>query len=246
MAAKMKLLMKSKALRSAVEPYVLPQTPDVISIGKRCVELGWSFWWPPFSKRLVLTPPKGRGSPVYLSVEGNIPYVRERRSKSKPTAPAPVTNFNKPTTSPGSTMGAATGPDSCEGGAGAVATLPCGCKCIGTCGNATLVCEPCAPASPSGLVLAKGLLAEIKAKAKEVITKDEPNPDEVQPSVKEVAKATAKTKKHAKAKAKPMPAWVTERLGCSKCRRVRMGCTACRSKQGLFVDNNGDWFRMED
>ena len=44
MAANMKLLMKSSALKLAIGPYVLPSTPDVISIGKRCVEFGWSFW----------------------------------------------------------------------------------------------------------------------------------------------------------------------------------------------------------
>lgn len=55
MAGNMKLLMKSSALKSAIEPYVLPSTPDVISIGKRCVELCWSFWCPPWSKRPVLT-----------------------------------------------------------------------------------------------------------------------------------------------------------------------------------------------
>ena len=47
MAAKMKLRLKSPALNSTVEPYVLPNTPDVISIGQRCVERGWYFWWPP-------------------------------------------------------------------------------------------------------------------------------------------------------------------------------------------------------
>lgn len=41
MAANMKLLMQSSALKSAIEPYVLPTTSDVISIGNRCVEMGW-------------------------------------------------------------------------------------------------------------------------------------------------------------------------------------------------------------
>lgn len=43
-AAEIKLRLKSPALNSALEPYVLPDTPDVISIGQRCVERGWSFW----------------------------------------------------------------------------------------------------------------------------------------------------------------------------------------------------------
>ena len=41
-------------------PYVLPSTPDVLSIGYRCVEEGYGFWWPPFSRKPVLTKPSGR------------------------------------------------------------------------------------------------------------------------------------------------------------------------------------------
>jgi len=63
MTAQMKLPLMSQALSAVVDPYVLPATPDVLSNGKRCVKEGWSFWWPPWSKRPVLTPPKGKGSP---------------------------------------------------------------------------------------------------------------------------------------------------------------------------------------
>ena len=90
MAANMKLLMKSSALKSAIEAYVLPTTPGVISIGKRCAELGWSFSWPPCSKRPVLSPHAAKGEPIYLSVLCNIPYVRERKSDHWDSAPAPV------------------------------------------------------------------------------------------------------------------------------------------------------------
>ena len=44
MTAKMKLPLMSQALQTVVEPYVLPATPDVLSIGRRCVKSGWSFW----------------------------------------------------------------------------------------------------------------------------------------------------------------------------------------------------------
>ena len=60
--------------------YVIPNTPDVISIGKRCVEIDWYSAWVPCSKRLVSSPPKDKGGPIYLSAPGNIPYVRERVS----------------------------------------------------------------------------------------------------------------------------------------------------------------------
>ena len=73
MTAKMKLPLKSLALQAVVEPCVMPATPDVLSIGRRCVKHGWSFWWPPWSKRPVLSPPKGKGKPLYLTVIGDIP-----------------------------------------------------------------------------------------------------------------------------------------------------------------------------
>ena len=44
--ADMILRVKSPALKTHVVPYVLDATPDVLSIGRRCVEEGWSFWWP--------------------------------------------------------------------------------------------------------------------------------------------------------------------------------------------------------
>ena len=121
-AAKMKLQIKSPALGSAVEPYILPNTPDVISIGKRCVEQGWSFWWPPWSKRPILSPPKGKGKPIYLSVHGNIPYVRERASESRQAAPSPITNFALPeaSTSPVTASGSSIGPGGSEWGYGCV------------------------------------------------------------------------------------------------------------------------------
>ena len=31
-----------------IEPYVLPDSPDVLSIGKRCVDHGYGFYWPPY------------------------------------------------------------------------------------------------------------------------------------------------------------------------------------------------------
>jgi len=57
--AKLKLLLHSAKLGKDVEPYVLDETPDVLSIGMRCVEHGWSFWWPPYSVHPILTPTTG-------------------------------------------------------------------------------------------------------------------------------------------------------------------------------------------
>jgi hypothetical protein len=51
----------------------LQRTPAVLSLGKRCVEEGWSFRWDAWSKEPTLTDPNGRAVKVY--VEGGIPHV---------------------------------------------------------------------------------------------------------------------------------------------------------------------------
>ena len=56
----------------------------------------------------MLTPPKGKCKPIYLKVVGDIPYVCEPRSQSRPAAFGPVTDhifpFNE-STSVGSERG---------------------------------------------------------------------------------------------------------------------------------------------
>jgi hypothetical protein len=47
------------------------KVPAVISIGKRCLETGYAFYWPPFSERPFFAKPDG--SRVAMEVEGNIP-----------------------------------------------------------------------------------------------------------------------------------------------------------------------------
>ena len=105
MTANMKLPLKSLALQSEVDPFVLPATPAVLSVGRRCVRKGWAFYWPPWSKRPVLTPPKGKGKPIYLKVVGDIPYVCEPRSQSRLAAFGPVTSNVSVSTSVGSEPG---------------------------------------------------------------------------------------------------------------------------------------------
>ena len=58
-AAKLKLLLRCPELGGTVEPLVMDDTPDVISIGWRCVELGWSFWWPPILTSPTADAPSG-------------------------------------------------------------------------------------------------------------------------------------------------------------------------------------------
>ena len=41
------------------EPYLLDATPDVLSIGRRCVEDGYEFHWAPFSLHPAITTAQG-------------------------------------------------------------------------------------------------------------------------------------------------------------------------------------------
>ena len=70
-----------------MEPLVMDDTPDVISIGWRCVELGWSFWWPPVSLHPVLTPPQGKA--IVCNVRGHILYIDVSSQESVPAASGP-------------------------------------------------------------------------------------------------------------------------------------------------------------
>jgi hypothetical protein len=45
----------------------------VISIGKRCLEMGYAFYWPPYSESPFFVKPDG--TRVVASVENNIPYL---------------------------------------------------------------------------------------------------------------------------------------------------------------------------
>ena len=47
-------------LLEVAEPYVLDSTPDVLSIGRRCVEDGYEFHWGPYSLDPAITTPEGK------------------------------------------------------------------------------------------------------------------------------------------------------------------------------------------
>ena len=42
------------------EPYILDSTPDVLSIGRRCVEDGYAFYWEPYSLHLTRAAAAGK------------------------------------------------------------------------------------------------------------------------------------------------------------------------------------------
>ena len=68
-----------------VTPYVLPDSPDVLSIGRRCVQDGYGFYWAPYSKTPALIPPessfprysKQRAAEqwIWLETEDDVPYL---------------------------------------------------------------------------------------------------------------------------------------------------------------------------
>ena len=61
------------ALKQSIKPYVLDSTPNVLSVGMRCQQMGWKFVWEPYSDRPYLKDPYGH---IFsLSTRGNIPYL---------------------------------------------------------------------------------------------------------------------------------------------------------------------------
>ena len=66
--------MQVSALREVVSPYVLENTPAVLSIGKRCMQDGYEFRWRPNKAPYFITP---QGRKVVFEVENFVPYFRE-------------------------------------------------------------------------------------------------------------------------------------------------------------------------
>ena len=67
-----------------IEPYILENSPDVISVGMRCMKYGFSFIWPSGSPPYFIIPD---GRRVHLSVEGDIPYLAPGTPACKPRRP---------------------------------------------------------------------------------------------------------------------------------------------------------------
>ena len=61
-----------KEFDQEIEPYILENTPDVISVGMRCMRYGFTFVWPSGSPPYFILPD---GRRVHLSVDGDIPYL---------------------------------------------------------------------------------------------------------------------------------------------------------------------------
>ena len=68
-------------LRDMIEPLVLPDTPAVLSIGKRCMQMGYGFYWHPGRNPVMVTPD---GNIVPVTVDKDIPYLVTGSAKSIP------------------------------------------------------------------------------------------------------------------------------------------------------------------
>ena len=72
-------------LGSPIDAYVLEHTPTDVSIGTRCVNLGYHFVWRPYKRPYIITP---GGKKITLEVINNVPYLPV--VKSTPCAAGPV------------------------------------------------------------------------------------------------------------------------------------------------------------
>ena len=90
-------------VETTIEAYCLEQSPDVLSIGRRCVLLGFGFYWPPWSRTPMLIPPgcsmpkfntaKAKDQWIWLEEDGFVPYLVDKRNLMPSNAaafPAPM------------------------------------------------------------------------------------------------------------------------------------------------------------
>ena len=56
-----------------VNPYLLDSTPDVLSVGSRCVKEGFAFHWEPYSKHPYFVKPSGKR--INLVSIDEVPYL---------------------------------------------------------------------------------------------------------------------------------------------------------------------------
>ena len=71
---------KFEAFSEPAEAHILEDTPSVLSMGKRCVDLGYSFVWPTGRTPFMLDP---NGSIIEMTVKDYIPYVSVDQEKRK-------------------------------------------------------------------------------------------------------------------------------------------------------------------
>ncbi|CAE7749097.1 GIP [Symbiodinium sp. CCMP2456] len=81
---------KTKSCAETINAYVLDDTPSVLSVGKRCMQQGYGFVWPPGKDPFMINP---EGKRISLFVHGDIPHVRAGSQKSRPRKDEVATNI---------------------------------------------------------------------------------------------------------------------------------------------------------
>ena len=74
---------KFEAFDEPAQAHILEDTPSVMSMGKRCVDLGYSFIWPSGKTPYMLD---ANGNIIEMTVKDYIPYVSVDRKKKKGTS----------------------------------------------------------------------------------------------------------------------------------------------------------------
>ena len=69
------LPLQGTALLEEMNPYVMEQTPAVLSIGRRCMKEGFSFHWPANTSPYFITP---NGKKIVCEVHAYVPYLTQR------------------------------------------------------------------------------------------------------------------------------------------------------------------------
>ena len=67
-------------LNEKARPIILDSTPPVLSIGRRCMEKSYGFYWPPKSRPYLVDP---NGKKIKLKVIGYIPYLIDKATRDK-------------------------------------------------------------------------------------------------------------------------------------------------------------------
>ena len=70
-----------KELDERITPYILNNTPPALTVGYRCMEMGYTFIWPTGQKPFFIRPDN---MIVHLTVENNIPYLITGSNHCKP------------------------------------------------------------------------------------------------------------------------------------------------------------------
>ena len=72
MTANQRVTLQIPSLLEEVQPYLVPSTPPVLSLGRMCIEDGYGFHWPPHGTPILVTP---KGKSICLQVHNLCPYL---------------------------------------------------------------------------------------------------------------------------------------------------------------------------